>query len=653
MVPETEGSKMLEPRSQMRFRRALCAALAGITCAVVLVSGPLRTAYADSVVGDGSPASCTEGALNAALATGGTIRFNCGSAPKVITLTARKTIVLDTVLEGAQLIVLSGGDATSLFVVTAGKTLVIQDMTLTNGDSGIADGGAIHNAGGTVVLRRSTIQDSKTASWGGALASYGGSVTLEDSIVRGNRATRAAIYISGTLTATGSTIADNSVVEAGGGLLIDGSAILRNSSITGNVVADGSGGGICVTRLGRLEMQGGMIAGNRAEAENRYGGGLANAGSAELTDVEVRRNTAYVAGGLWNDGGSLKIVRGSLQANRASAAGGLLNDGGTVTVEDLTVEENAARVAGAGISSNGGTASLTGVTISNNQAGEDDLPGGGGGLLTTSGDVVVTNSTVSGNRAGSGAGVLSTGGTTTLGNVTIADNEGATGAAIYRDNGLVVIRNSVLAGLVPQVDQYGRPVSHGRADAWPLQVDLCFGALTSLGYNLSEDDSCGFNGTGDQDNTEPLIEELGDNGGFTLTHMLRPGSPAIDAGPPAGCPERDQRGEPRPFGSACDKGAVEFVAVPTPTATVEPGSPTPTPSPSPSLTVTPTSGATQTASATVTSTPQATATEATPTEATPVGTEPSATPTQRTPTPSPTSSAEPMGRLFLPALRQS
>ena len=66
-------------------------------------------------------------------------------------------------------------------------------------------------------------------------------------------------------------------------------------------------------------------------------------------------------------------------------------------------------------------------------------------------------------------------------------------------------------------------------------------------------------------NTDPLLGPLADNGGFTLTHDLRPGSPAIDAGSPTVCPATDQRGAARPIdgdgkdGARCDMGAVEYM----------------------------------------------------------------------------------------------
>ena len=64
-------------------------------------------------------------------------------------------------------------------------------------------------------------------------------------------------------------------------------------------------------------------------------------------------------------------------------------------------------------------------------------------------------------------------------------------------------------------------------------------------------------------NTDPKLGWLGNNGGFTPTRGLLPGSPALDAGNAAGCAGPlvngvDQRGIPRPIGGGCDIGAFEF-----------------------------------------------------------------------------------------------
>jgi hypothetical protein len=53
----------------------------------------------------------------------------------------------------------------------------------------------------------------------------------------------------------------------------------------------------------------------------------------------------------------------------------------------------------------------------------------------------------------------------------------------------------------------------------------------------------------------PLLQDLADNGGSTLTMALSEGSPAINAGA-NGCPATDQRGEMRE--GQCDIGAYEY-----------------------------------------------------------------------------------------------
>lgn len=93
----------------------------------------------------------------------------------------------------------------------------------------------------------------------------------------------------------------------------------------------------------------------------------------------------------------------------------------------------------------------------------------------------------------------------------------------------------------------------------------CSGTLLSQGYNLIGDTSGCFIGgdiSGNLTGVDPLLGPLQDNGGPTFTHALLPGSPAINAGNPAGCTDHlgnslltDQRGMPRV--GRCDMGAYE------------------------------------------------------------------------------------------------
>ncbi len=84
------------------------------------------------------------------------------------------------------------------------------------------------------------------------------------------------------------------------------------------------------------------------------------------------------------------------------------------------------------------------------------------------------------------------------------------------------------------------------------------GTITDAGHNLSSDASCAFTNTGSMNNTDPLLGSLTNNGGPTLTMALLPGSPAIDTGNTSLAPLTDQRGFPRPAGSAADIGAFEY-----------------------------------------------------------------------------------------------
>src|SRR5438445_9115074 len=79
----------------------------------------------------------------------------------------------------------------------------------------------------------------------------------------------------------------------------------------------------------------------------------------------------------------------------------------------------------------------------------------------------------------------------------------------------------------------------------------CRGSVYSARYNLlGTTAGCQITGdvTTDVVSPDPGLLPLGDNGGSTLTHALKPTSPAIDAGNPAApgnsnaCPPTDQRG---------------------------------------------------------------------------------------------------------------
>ena len=81
------------------------------------------------------------------------------------------------------------------------------------------------------------------------------------------------------------------------------------------------------------------------------------------------------------------------------------------------------------------------------------------------------------------------------------------------------------------------------------------GVLTPAGKNLIEDDSCGAQLSGD-----PKLAPLLNNGGYSPTHALLPGSLAINTADKNLCAATDQRDIKRPSlqnARQCDLGAFE------------------------------------------------------------------------------------------------
>jgi hypothetical protein len=154
----------------------------------------------------------------------------------------------------------------------------------------------------------------------------------------------------------------------------------------------------------------------------------------------------------------------------------------------------------------------------------------------------LTNVTLSGNAAEYGGGILNSVGTAALTNVALSGNSANQGSGIFNLNNPtthLTLKNSIVAN----------SASGDNGDGQAADEAL---------FSLWSDDSCTFTASsGNQPNTDPLLGPLADNGGSTLTHMLLPGSPAIDAGADEGAPTTDQRGLPRPSGLAYDIGAVE------------------------------------------------------------------------------------------------
>ncbi|MBK8504704.1 MAG: hypothetical protein IPL46_22350 [Saprospiraceae bacterium] len=67
-----------------------------------------------TLVGNGTPGSCTQSVLQTALNAGGHILCNCGSGPVTIVLSSPLNVTQNTVLDGASLVTLDGNNLTRI-----------------------------------------------------------------------------------------------------------------------------------------------------------------------------------------------------------------------------------------------------------------------------------------------------------------------------------------------------------------------------------------------------------------------------------------------------------------------------------------------------------------------------------------------------------
>jgi hypothetical protein len=497
--------------------------------AVLLCLAPawwLLAAPAATVVGDGSPASCTAGALAAAVATGGEITFACGQAPLTIT-TGQLTIAggQTVLIDGGALITLSGGNVNRLFRVQASGALTLRRLVLTDGNAGANYGGAIYvHTGGTLALEQSTIRNSTANGYaGGAIIDFQGTVTLTDSVIEGNQSSYGALNSTGTLTLIRTTVRNNVATVGGGGLSVGGVVTIQESLLEGNQAA--VGGALYVTEPAEVTITGSHFLLNVADAP---------------VDIEAK-------GGALISYGDLRISGSTFEANRAEGYGGAI---------------------AAGPGSNDAFTRIANSTFVANETFER-----GGAIDNHRGRLEVINSTFSANRAAAGGAIQNFLGPANLYYVTFANNDGGVGG---------VLDQHAFAGFVDDSRQRFTLYHTALAGAGNCAITDTPGPLphfVSGGYNLSADNACAFflDQAGDVNNTPAQLGALAANGGATWTHLPATGSPLIDAAPCLPDFAADQRGVSRPQGAQCDIGALEVEPVPptaTPTITPIAGTPT-------------------------------------------------------------------------------
>jgi len=232
---------------------------------------------------------------------------------------------------GSDTLTINGGGASAIFSVAGSTTATIAGLTLSNGSSAGA-GGAILNSG-TLTLNSCTVSLSTAATTGGGIEN------------------------DGFMQATNCTIADDSAGMSGGGIYNSDSATLTLTSCTIGGDSAANGGGIYNT--GTLQASGTTIAGNHAliaaGAITGDGSGVNNAGLLTLTNCTVANNSTIgtgvsprgAGGGINNtSAGSMTLINSTIADNVAAGNGGGINNGGLAALANTIVATNTASGSG-------------------------------------------------------------------------------------------------------------------------------------------------------------------------------------------------------------------------------------------------------------------------------------------------------------------
>lgn len=341
---------------------------------------------------------------------------------------------------GSSLAVINAGGASgagsALTVDASGKTVTIQDLTITGGNA--ENGGGINLAAGTVNLESGAkVYSNKATSGGSGAGVYVASdATLNiktGSEIYSNAAYSGTIngggvYNGGTTTTSGGQIYNNSAnngggVYNGGSLYVTGTSLIGDGTANNNTATGANPGSNC----SNLANYGGGIYNNG----NLYfgcdsNGSSSTTGYALSTNYGVRRNNATQGGGIYLAGGTFKAASGTVSYNHAAYGGAIYVSGGTNNLGAVTLASN-------NVSNSGGAlylANSTSLTVSGTadfNANSVEITSGSnnprGGAVYNSGTLEITASAtfknnvakVTGDGTGSAyGGAIYNGGTLTM-----------------------------------------------------------------------------------------------------------------------------------------------------------------------------------------------------------------------------------------------
>ncbi len=333
------------------------------------------------------------------------------ASPQTITLTSTlelsETAGPEVIVgPGAGLVTISGNNAVEVFLVDAGVTSTLSDLTISGGMTN-QSGGGISNAG-TLSVTDCTISGNSTTTGGGG----GG----------------AGVYNSGTMTITGSTVSGNTATPQdyndGGGIYSGGTLTVNACNISGNSANDG---GAIFNVNDELTISDTTVSDNSA-----------------ILVPNIEGDDGGIGGGAYDFGGKGMTVTDSIfSGNTAGGGGGVAVYECPLTITYTTLSSNTTAGNGGGINNYSSPLTVAGATLSNNMASGD-----GGAFYDNGGTDTFTNSTLSGNSAALGGGIFDKGDSLTAVNCTIVYNHVASagdGGGLGVANDMTTLDNTIVA----------------------------------------------------------------------------------------------------------------------------------------------------------------------------------------------------------------
>jgi hypothetical protein len=543
------------------------------------------------------------------------ITFNLGNGPRDIQLIAAlPSLDSDLSINGS-----AGNESVSIqrvtnqeiriFLVTAGRTVTLENLKIYGGYVPQSVGGGVANLSGNLTIRSCLIQEN-VARFGGGIANLsGGVLNLTATTFQINSATSdgGGLYNGGSATFNDSTFDRNHANRWGGaahsanastlafhngwllyntsgddaaGFDMASSSVLSttDSNFVGNSAPD-AGGAIraglgCTTQIERCRF---------ASNQSAHGGAMFNRGLLEVTDTNFEFNFSfYGAGALDNDGGVETVTRCNFTSNQASFGGGAMwnHVNSTATVIECVFYGNSSGEGGAIENREGANLTIERSNFFSNNG----YQLGGGAIFNYFGNIYITNSTFQYNYGNWDGGAINNNHVLEITGCTFNDNYAPHGGALFNwYTGTMSVVSSTIAGNSAG-NGGGGVMNHGVATMQFVTVTDNLpggtgvgagvtnegGSLTlrhsvvarNVGDDLHSDNlgvSADFSFIGET-HGDPMLGVLADNGGPTMTVMPLHGSPLIDAGDLTftGPPYFDQRGVARIIRGQVDIGAIEY-----------------------------------------------------------------------------------------------